>query len=116
MRSTPPRHPSQLYEALLEGVVLFGILAVAIWKFRLLAKPGYVTGLFLLGYLGLAVSLFPYIIPHAVTIWDAAAPPSSMIFILVGVVILVPLILGYTAWTYWIFRGKVTVAAGYGAH
>ena len=45
-----PRHPSQLYEAGLEGVLLFGILALAVWKFRLLAKPGYVTGLFLLGY------------------------------------------------------------------
>ena len=45
-----PRHPSQLYEAGLEGIVLFGILALAVWKFRLLAKPGYVTGLFLVGY------------------------------------------------------------------
>lgn len=48
-----PRHPSQLYEAALEGLVLFVVLAVAVWKGRLLAKPGYVTGLFLLGY-GLA--------------------------------------------------------------
>jgi phosphatidylglycerol:prolipoprotein diacylglycerol transferase len=45
-----PRHPSQLYEAGLEGLVLFGILALAVWKFRLLSKPGYVTGLFLVGY------------------------------------------------------------------
>ena len=45
-----PRHPSQLYEAGLEGLLLFGILALAVWKFRLLSKPGYVTGLFLGGY------------------------------------------------------------------
>ena len=45
-----PRHPSQLYEAGLEGIVLFGLLSLAIWKGRLLAKPGYVTGLFLVGY------------------------------------------------------------------
>ncbi len=45
-----PRHPSQLYEAGLEGIFLFGILAFAIWKVGLLRKPGYVTGLFLLGY------------------------------------------------------------------
>ena len=45
-----PRHPSQLYEAGLEGLLLFGILALAVWKFRLLSKPGYVTGLFLVGY------------------------------------------------------------------
>ena len=47
---TLPRHPSQLYEAGLEGIVLFGVLWLAVWKWRLLAKPGYVTGLFLLGY------------------------------------------------------------------
>ena len=45
-----PRHPSQLYEAGLEGLVLFGVLWLAVWKWRLLAKPGYVTGLFLFGY------------------------------------------------------------------
>lgn len=45
-----PRHPSQLYEAGLEGLVLFGVLWLAVWKWRLLTKPGYVTGLFLLGY------------------------------------------------------------------
>lgn len=45
-----PRHPSQLYEAGLEGIVLFGLLSLAVWKGRLLMKPGYVTGLFLVGY------------------------------------------------------------------
>jgi phosphatidylglycerol:prolipoprotein diacylglycerol transferase len=45
-----PRHPSQLYEAGLEGIVLFGVLWLAVWKWRLLTKPGYVTGLFLVGY------------------------------------------------------------------
>jgi len=45
-----PRHPSQLYEAGLEGLLLFGLLSLGIWKFRLLAKPGYITGLFLVGY------------------------------------------------------------------
>ena len=45
-----PRHPSQLYEAGLEGLLLFGVLALAVWKFRLLSKPGYLTGLFLVGY------------------------------------------------------------------
>jgi phosphatidylglycerol---prolipoprotein diacylglyceryl transferase len=45
-----PRHPSQLYEAGLEGLLLFSVLSLAIWKFKLLQKPGYITGLFLVGY------------------------------------------------------------------
>ena len=64
-------------------------------------------GLFLLGFTGLGISIFPYIVPRAVTIWDAAAPPQSQLFMLVGAVIIVPLILAYTAWAYWVFRGKV---------
>jgi cytochrome d ubiquinol oxidase subunit II len=63
--------------------------------------------LFLLAYGGLAISLFPYVIPPEITIWEAAAPDTSLIFMLVGTVILLPVILGYTAYTYWVFRGKV---------
>jgi len=63
--------------------------------------------LFGLGFLGLAVSLYPYIVPRALTIWDAAAPASSQLFMLVGASVILPLILGYTFWAYWVFRGKV---------
>ena len=63
--------------------------------------------LFLLGFIGLGVSIYPYIVPRAVTLWDAAAPPQSQGFMLVGVVVIVPIILVYTAWAYWVFRGKV---------
>jgi cytochrome d ubiquinol oxidase subunit II len=63
--------------------------------------------LFLLSMIGLAVSIWPDIIPGRLTIWQAAAPYSSQIFMLVGAVILIPLILAYTAWAYWVFRGKV---------
>jgi cytochrome d ubiquinol oxidase subunit II len=63
--------------------------------------------LFALGMAGLGISMFPYIVPHQITIWDAAAPERSQIFMLVGVALTVPLILIYTAWTYWVFRGKV---------
>ena len=63
--------------------------------------------LFLLGFLGLGISIFPYVVPRAVTIWDAAAPPQSQEFMLVGAAVIVPLILVYTAWAYWVFRGKV---------
>jgi cytochrome d ubiquinol oxidase subunit II len=63
--------------------------------------------LFLLGFVGLGISIFPYIVPRAVTVWDAAAPESSQLFMLVGAAVIVPLILVYTAWAYWVFRGKV---------
>lgn len=64
-------------------------------------------GLFLLGMAGLGISMFPFIVPDQITIWDAAVPESSQIFMLVGVVLTVPLILIYTGWAYWVFRGKV---------
>jgi cytochrome d ubiquinol oxidase subunit II len=63
--------------------------------------------LFLMAFIGLAISLFPYIVPRAITIWDAAAPAKSQSFMLVGAVIIIPLILTYTGWAYWVFRGKV---------
>ena len=68
-------------------------------------------GLFLLSYVGLAISLFPMIVPPSVTIWDAATHPSSQRFLLVGTVVLLPMILGYTSYVYWLFRGKVTAGA-----
>ena len=63
--------------------------------------------LFGLSMLGLSISLWPDVIPRRLSIWDAAAPYSSQVFMLAGVCVLMPLILGYTAWAYWVFRGKV---------
>ncbi|HWL30728.1 MAG TPA: cytochrome d ubiquinol oxidase subunit II [Xanthobacteraceae bacterium] len=77
-------------------------------------RPFFLTLLlFLITYGGLGISMWPYIVPHSITIWDAAAPPSSQGFMLFGVAILVPMILAYTAWAYWVFRGKVDPSAGY---
>ena len=70
-------------------------------------------GLFLLGYLGLVISWFPYIVPPSVTVWDAAAVPVSQMFMLVGTLILLPIILGYTALVYWVFRDKVREGESY---
>ena len=70
-------------------------------------------GLFLLGYLGLVVSVFPYIVPPSMTIWQAAAAPSSQAFMLAGTLVLLPVILGYLAFTYTLFRGKVRAGEGY---
>jgi cytochrome d ubiquinol oxidase subunit II len=66
-----------------------------------------VQGLFVLSYVGLLISFFPYIVPSAVTLWQAAAPDKSLRFLLVGAVVLLPMILAYTAYAYWVFRGKV---------
>ena len=71
------------------------------------------VSLFVLSYVGLGISFYPYILPPSLTIWDAAAPPASLKFLLVGAAVLIPLILSYTAWSYWIFRGKVRAGAGY---
>ena len=65
-------------------------------------------GLMLLGYYGLGLSIWPNVIPPSVTIWEAAAPHSSQAFSLVGVLLILPVILMYTFWSYYVFRGKVT--------
>jgi cytochrome d ubiquinol oxidase subunit II len=64
-------------------------------------------GLFLLGFLGLAVSLFPYIVPPRFTIWQASNTPDSQAFALVGYAVVMPLTFIYTAYAYYVFRGKV---------
>ena len=56
---------------------------------------------------GVGVTIWPYVAPPDLTIWDAAAPARSQIFMLVGVALTMPLIIAYTAWAYWVFRGKV---------
>jgi len=63
--------------------------------------------LFILSFIGIGISFYPYIVPPTLTIWDAAAPQESLGFLLVGAVVLVPIILAYTAYAYWVFRGKV---------
>jgi cytochrome d ubiquinol oxidase subunit II len=63
--------------------------------------------IFLLCFAGLGISMFPYVVPDTVTIWDAAAPEKSQVFMLIGAGIMVPIILIYTGFSYWVFRGKV---------
>lgn len=71
------------------------------------------VGLFLLAYVGLVISNVPYLVPPSVTVWEAAAHPSSQLFMLIGVCLLLPLILGYTVFVYWTFRGKLRHGEGY---
>jgi cytochrome d ubiquinol oxidase subunit II len=91
--------------------LFFGAVALTLWwsiGWRKDWLPfASALGLFLLAMAGLAISIWPDVIPGRVTIWEAAAPHSSQVFMLVGAAVLVPLILAYTAWSYWVFRGKV---------
>jgi cytochrome bd ubiquinol oxidase subunit II len=70
-------------------------------------------GLFAMCYAGLAISLFPYVVPPSITLWDAAAAPQSQAFFLIGTLFLLPIIFTYIGWSYWVFRGKVRGDAGY---
>jgi cytochrome d ubiquinol oxidase subunit II len=70
-------------------------------------------GLFLMSYLGIAISRFPMIVPGHFTLEQAAASPSTQAFLLIGTLFLLPIILTYTAWSYWVFRGMVTADVGY---
>jgi cytochrome d ubiquinol oxidase subunit II len=69
--------------------------------------------LFVLCYVGLLISFYPYLVPTSVTLWEAAAPEKSLAFLLAGAAVLIPIILAYTGYSYWVFRGKVDTAGGY---
>jgi len=104
---------------ILTAPVPIAVAAVTLALLRGLAdkqdsQPFYlVLALFALCYAGLGISMYPYIVPQSITIWQAASPENTQIFMLLGVAVLIPLILGYTAWAYWVFRGKVRAGSGY---
>ncbi len=93
------------------------LLAILCWIWLAQGRDYFpffaVIGLFLLGYLGVVISNFPYLVPPSLTVWQTAAAPSSQIFMLIGTVFLLPIILGYFIFVYWIFRGKVREGEGY---
>jgi cytochrome bd ubiquinol oxidase subunit II len=103
---------------LFTGLVPLLVVAGTALFFRILSRAAdrapflIALGLFLLSFIGLGISIFPDIVPGRVTIWEAASPRSSQIFLLVGAAVLIPMILAYTAYAYWVFRGKVG-AEGY---
>ena len=81
---------------------------------RLEGMPFVATiGLFVTTYLGLIVSRWPYVVPPNYTLWDAASAYNSQMFLLIGLLVAVPFVLAYTAWTYWVFRGKVRAGEVY---
>jgi cytochrome d ubiquinol oxidase subunit II len=92
---------------------------LAVWEWRALRGDAEVSPfvaaicLFAMSYLGVAISLWPMIVPHHFTLWEAASAPSTQAFLAVGTLFLLPVILMYTGWSYWVFRGKVRADIGY---
>lgn len=108
------------WNILLAIAVAGSVLALAFGMFRTLRLREsdywpfiFSLSLFIISFVGLGISMYPYIVPVEVTIWEAAAPENSQMFMLVGALVLVPIILAYTAYSYWVFRGKVDPDEGY---
>jgi cytochrome bd ubiquinol oxidase subunit II len=91
--------------------------AFALWRWLDQGRdiPPFIAAIamFLFGYAGIVISVFPYLVPPSLTIWDTAAAPASQRFMLVGTLALLPIILGYVVFVYWVFRGKVRHGEGY---
>jgi cytochrome bd ubiquinol oxidase subunit II len=107
--------PTLIFSAVVPALVL----ACAYWLWKSLKdncsyRPFFAAlGLFVLSYIGLGISFFPNILPPSLSIHEAAAPRESLLFMLPGIAVLVPIILAYTAYSYWVFRGKVDTNTGY---
>jgi len=92
-------------------------IALALW--RSLTRGGEFVpfiaamGLFAMCYLGLGISVFPYVVPWTITLWDAASSPGSQAFLLVGTLVILPIVFMYTGWSYYVFRGKVRAELGH---
>ncbi|HEY3074595.1 MAG TPA: cytochrome d ubiquinol oxidase subunit II [Burkholderiales bacterium] len=93
-------------------VLPLATVAIGLWVWLTLGRSDTkpfagAVAIFVLAFIGLAYSLFPYIVMDELTIWDAAADDSALEFVGVGVLIVLPFILGYTVYSYRVFRGKV---------
>jgi cytochrome d ubiquinol oxidase subunit II len=123
---TPLAHPaiatrwfSWPHIAILAPVPIITAL-VALWEWVVLGKRNHhlspflaAVALFLMSFLGIAISLWPMIVPYRYSLWEAASSQSTQAFLLIGTLFLLPVILMYTAWSYWVFRGKVRGDIGY---
>jgi len=96
--------------------IITGLIGVGEWyvlsRHEVLPFIGAIL-LFLMSYIGIAVSLWPMIVPYHYSLWQAASSPSTQAFLLIGTLFLLPIIMMYTAWSYWVFRGKVRTDTGY---
>jgi len=97
--------------------VVTALVAFLLWRWLEKGRevPPFLAAiaLFMLGYLGLVISNFPYLVPPSLTVWDTAAAPASQIFMLLGTLLLLPFVLGYVVFIYWLFRGKVREGESY---
>jgi len=114
------RYPDIEWSRLLPLTPVPILVAIAFWRLvqGLRGSATYTpylwtVALFFLGYAGLLIGIFPYLVPYDLSIHQAAAAPNAQGLLLVGAVVMLPIILGYTAYVYWVFRGKVTADAGY---
>jgi cytochrome bd ubiquinol oxidase subunit II len=109
------RWPTAIFSVIVPVLVLgcFALLLMGIRGKRDSQPFLAALSLFVLGFAGIGISFYPYMVPPSVTIWDAAAPDSSLAFLLWGAAFLVPIILIYTGYAYWVFRGKVDPEEGY---
>jgi len=88
-------------------------LALIVWEWRALRGRADVApfiiavALFFLSYTGIAISMWPMVVPYHYTLWQAASSPNTQVFLLIGTVFLLPIVFMYTGWSYWVFRGKV---------
>ncbi len=107
--------PRTLYLMMLPTLTI----AAGFWTFSSLKKSDWqpfagAVAIFVLAFAGLAYSLFPYVVIDRLTIWDAAAHDSSLAFVGVGALLVLPFIAGYTLYSYRVFRGKVRGGEPYG--
>jgi len=97
--------------------IVAALLAIACWRGLRTGRANTpflaAVGMFMMGFIGLVISNVPYLVPPSLTVWQAAAAPESQIFSLIGVLIMLPIILGYTAFVYYTFWGKVREGEGY---
>lgn len=107
--------PNLLYLSpvpLLVGLCIFWLLT-ALKEQRDKVPFLVALGIIFLGYIGLTISIWPNIIPPSIDVWEASSPPQSQFFTLIGTLIIIPVILTYTLWAYYVFRGKVRHEDGY---
>jgi cytochrome d ubiquinol oxidase subunit II len=107
--------PNMLY--LSPVPLITGVLVVLCWRGIRRGHPTLAfysaVSLFVVAFIGLMISMYPYLVPTSLTLWDAAAAPESQAFLLIGTAVLIPVVLGYTVFVYHTFRGKIREGEGY---